>query len=185
MCVNIGVIVSNAIAFLAFVTAVVVGVRSTRRDDASDRRAEAAAQRAVAADERQQAIVDAQHQTNTRQHENNLLLTQILTRLTSAEASVAEASTRQLEVEWAVENTRKNTWLLRNLGAGVATSVLLDQEALGGIRVDLTPDLPADIGPGESLSIRAFAAWGHPVADEVRVTWGEGREQVIPLPRWF
>ncbi|MGH3428995.1 MAG: hypothetical protein ACRD3Q_05295 [Terriglobales bacterium] len=183
---NIGVIVSNSIAFLAFVTAVVVGIRSTRRDDASERRAEAAEQRAVAADERQQSIVDAQHQTNTRQHENNLLLAKILTKITSAEESVAEVGeTRQMEVEWAVENTRKNTWLLRNLGAGVATSVLLDREALGGIRVDITPELPASIGAGESLTIRAFGAWGRPVAKEVRVTWGEDREQVIPLPRWF
>lgn len=156
-------VVSNVIAGLALLFSIVQFVHGRRR---------------------QNALSDAQHELHTE-------LTQVVVKL--SHHAVGEIESKDVaQVRWTVEHVRKSRWLLRNIGAVVARNVQVDKEALGGVGVNLEPDLPADIEPGESVTILAVGAWarigtkvlGAPVADEVRVTWGEDEQAVVPLPRW-
>jgi type II secretory pathway pseudopilin PulG len=160
--------VSNGIAVLALLAAIWLGIWSNRKNAAAELRQQAFA-------EAQQALAEAQHDTNTR-------LVEAMVRLAKPTDS---ASPKELsQVQWVAEHISKNRWLLRNLGVGIATDVTVDKAALGGVRVDITPDLPADIGPGESVGIVAIGSWGSSVADEVRVTWDSDQHATVPLPRW-
>lgn len=153
--------VSSSIAVLALGATIWLGIWANRKNAAAQRR--------------QQALAEAQHDTNTR-------LVEVMAEL--AKRPDPTGSEKAPTVQWVAEHSRKNRWLLRNIGAGVATNVTVDKAALGGVRVDITPDLPADIGSGESVAIVAIGAWGSAVADEVRVTWGGDQNVTVPLPRW-
>ncbi|MBN9795636.1 hypothetical protein DMP17_44785 [Pseudonocardia sp. TMWB2A] len=154
--------VSNGIAVLALIATSALGLWTNRRNRA--------------AQSRQEELVRTQHDTNTR-------LAEILERLADRVDAGTAAAARN--VEWALEHASKHRWLLRNLGPATARGVVIDRDALGGARVDLQPEPPADLGPGESLSITALEAWGAPLADEIRVRWDDTEMATLPLPRWL
>jgi hypothetical protein len=163
--------VSNGIAALALIATVALTIWTNWKNSK--------------ASEHQQALVDAQHRTNS-------MLAELAVRLADAQeseevrSSIDADSTRPSspDVRWVPEHVSKNTWLLRNLGTDTATNVSIDKSSIGGARVDFTPSLPADIGPGSSIRILAIPAFGAPVADEVKVVWGSGDGETVPLPRW-
>lgn len=163
--------ISNGIAALALIATIALTVWTNWKSSK--------------ASEHQQALVDAQHRTNT-------MLAELAVRL--AEAQEAQEERLSIDpssdnhdapdVRWVTEHVSKNTWLLRNLGTDTATNVSVDKASVGGVRVDFTPSLPADIGPGSSIRILAIPAMGAPVSDEVKVVWGSGDGETVPLPRW-
>lgn len=152
-------LVGNIIAGLALLVAIGLGIWGNLRDKENEKRT--------------LAVVDSLHATNTR-------LAEVLLELAARpEGSAVEQEVDR--VEWEAQQVSKNTWLVRNQGREAATSVTIDREALGGVRIDTTPRLPSAIGPGESLKITALGAWGAPVANELKISWGSGRAATVPL----
>jgi hypothetical protein len=116
-----------------------------------------------------------------------MTLSVVVTLVVGLPASVVAIMTirskrRSAAPQWVAECIGKYKWLLRKVGTSVASNTTVDRDALGGVRVDITPNLPADIHPGESIKIEVVAASGASVADEVRVSWGKGRNATIALP---
>lgn len=156
-------LISSGIAALALLATVALGVWTNRRNASASRR--------------QEALVEAQHETNSR-------LAELVARLAESGGSV-QSGAGSVYAPWLAEQVAKKTWLIRNLGGTVAKGVDVDRAGVGGVRVDIAPALPADIGPGESFRITATGSWGNPVADEMKVSWGKGQSAVVPLPRWL
>jgi hypothetical protein len=165
--------VSNGLAALALLATIALTVWTNWRSSK--------------ASEHQQALVDAQHRTNS-------MLADLAVRLAEAQQAQDErlaigpdnegSDPGVQDVRWVTEHVGKNTWLLRNLGTDTATAVRVDESSIGGVRVDFSQTLPADIGPGSSLRILAIGAFGAPVGDDLKVVWGDGESEILPLPRW-
>lgn len=91
----------------------------------------------------------------------------------------------QVEAEsvvWVVEKRDSSRFVLRNAGSVVAEHVSVDKDELR-----LGRNLPEDavIRPGEGVDFLIFAAWGHPVPNQITVRWGDPdvpSERVVPMP---
>ncbi|WP_242892453.1 hypothetical protein [Actinomadura litoris] len=99
-----------------------------------------------------------------------------------AEARLAQAETGEPAppvVEWRLERTGKNRFVLRNVGSDMATGVTIDASQVATINREL-PD-GAAIRPGGSHSFLMLGTFGAPVPDEIWVTW-DGHPEPVALP---
>lgn len=84
------------------------------------------------------------------------------------------------DVEWKLERT-KDRFILRNVGAAIATGVNVGGEGVARVSSQLPTD--AAVRPGESVSFMMAGSLAYAVPDEIEVTWGGHPEPVIlPVP---
>jgi hypothetical protein len=170
--------ISSGLAAISVISSIVLAIWGTRKNKEAQ-----ANQEALAAEQR----MSREHQGELERSQSRLYdrLGDVLAELSDrGPLDAGTPPSRVAPVEWVAEQVRKNSWILRNLSTTPALDVTIDKEALGGVRVDFDPALPAVVKPGGSLRINAFGAFGAPIADEVTVYWGDGQEAVVPLPRW-